>query len=79
MAILLDLKKSIPKSKSTNTMGLTGYRVRGEEKDSTKFIPQRGLREGCATSGVTFSIFHQAVSRVAEREEHVKRRKGTKK
>ena len=42
--------------------GFTSYRVRGEERDSTKFIPQRGLREGCATSPVIFNIFHQAVS-----------------
>ena len=28
----------------------TSYRVRGEERDSMEFIPQRGLREGCATS-----------------------------
>ena len=39
----------------------TSYRVRGEERDSTEFIPQRGLREGCATSPVIFNIFHQAV------------------
>ena len=57
----------------------TSYRVRGEERDSTKFIPQRGLREGCATSPVIFTIFHQAVIRVAEKEEHVKQRKITKK
>ena len=46
----------------------TSYRVRGEERDSTEFIPQRGLREGCATSPVIFNIFHQAVIRVAEKE-----------
>ena len=46
----------------------TSYRVRGEERDSTRFIQQRGLREGCATSPVIFNIFHQAVIRVAENE-----------
>ena len=46
----------------------TSYRVRGEERDSSEFIPQRGLREGCATSPVIFNIFHQAVIRVAEKE-----------
>ena len=33
-----------------------------------EFVPQRVLREGCATSPVIFSIFHQAVIRVAEKE-----------
>ena len=46
----------------------TLYRVRGEERDSTEFIPQRRLREGCATCPVIFNIFHQAVVRVAEKE-----------
>ena len=46
----------------------TSHRVKGEERDSTEFIPQRGLREGCATSPVIFNIFHQAVIRVAEKE-----------
>ena len=57
---------------------MTSYRVIGEERDSTEFIPQRGLREGCATSQVIFNIFHQAVIRVAEKErayEAVKRNK----
>ena len=46
----------------------TSYRVRGEKRDSTELIPQRGLRERCATSPVIFTIFHQAVIRVAEKE-----------
>ena len=46
----------------------TSYRVRGEERDSTEFIPQRGLREGCAMSPLIFNIFHLAVARVAEKE-----------
>ena len=46
----------------------TSNRVRGEVRDRTEFIPQRGLREGCATSRVIFNIFHQAVIRVAEKE-----------
>ena len=57
----------------------TSYRVRGEERDSTKFIPQRGLREGCATSPVIFSIFHQAVIRVAENERACEAEKNNRK
>ena len=65
--------------KLKNLHEFTLYRVRGEERDSTKFIPQRGLREGCATSPVIVNIFHQAVIRVAERKEHMKQRKITEK
>ena len=57
----------------------TSYRVRGEERDSTKFIPQRGLREGCATSPVIFNIFHQAVIRVAEKKRTCEAEKNNKK
>ena len=83
MATLLDLKKvyliswtilekyRLPNKvieKLKDLHELTPYRIRGEERDSTEFIPKRGLREGCATSPVIFSIFHQAVIGVAEKQ-----------
>ena len=43
----------------------TEYKVRGHERDSSSFFPQRGLREECPTSPVIFNIYHQAVMRVA--------------
>ena len=33
-----------------------------------EFIPQRELREECATSPVILNIFHQVVIRVADKE-----------
>ena len=36
----------------------TSYEVRGKEENSSKWKPQRGLREGCATSPVMFNIYH---------------------
>ena len=36
----------------------TQYRVKGKENMSTEWIPQRGLREGCATSPILFNIYH---------------------
>ena len=56
----------------------TSYRARGKERDSTKFIPQRGLQEGCATSPFMFNIFHQAVIRVAEKERAFEAEKNNK-
>jgi hypothetical protein len=44
----------------------TSYAVRGREKDSDPWFPDRGLREGCPTSPVLFNIFHQVVMRQAE-------------
>ena len=38
------------------------------ERESTEYIPQRGLREGCATSPIIFNIFHQAVMRIADKQ-----------
>ena len=35
---------------------------------STAFYPERGLREGCATSPALFNIYHQAAIRIAERK-----------
>ena len=43
------------------------YRVKGQGGKSTEYIPQRGLREGCATS-IIFNIFHQAVMRIADKQ-----------
>ena len=52
-------------SKLQDLYEFTEYKVRGHERDSSSFFPQRGLREGCPTSPVIFNIFHQAVMRVA--------------
>ena len=52
-------------SKLQDLYEFTEYNVRGHERDSSSFFPQRGLREGCPTSPVIFNIFHQAVMRVA--------------
>ena len=52
-------------SKLQDLYEFTEYKVRGHERDTSSFFPQRGLREGCPTSPVIFNIFHQAVMRVA--------------
>ena len=44
----------------------TSYKVKGAEGVSTAFYPERGLREGCATSPALFNIYHQAAIRIAE-------------
>lgn len=49
----------------------TEYRVKGKEGMSESWVPERGLREGCATSPILFNIFHQAVMRQAESERDV--------
>ena len=46
----------------------TSYRVKGREGMSEEWRPERGLREGCATSPIMFNIYHQAVMRQAEEE-----------
>ena len=46
----------------------TSYRVKGQDGERTECIPQRGLREGCATSLIIFDIFHQAVMRIADKQ-----------
>ena len=46
----------------------TSYKVQGQDGESTEYIPQRGLREGCATSPIIFNIFHQAVMRIADKQ-----------
>ena len=45
----------------------TKYVVKGRGGDSTAWLPERGLREGCPTSPCLFNIYHQAVMRSAER------------
>ena len=50
----------------------TSYRVRGKERDSTKFIPQRGLREGCATSPVFLTYSIRRLFELQKTKEHVK-------
>ena len=47
----------------------TEYKVRGHERNSSSFFPQRGLLEGCPTSPVIFNIFHQAVNESCYRNE----------
>ena len=44
----------------------TTYSVKGRGEDSATWRPERGLREGCATSPTLFNIYHQAVMRRAE-------------
>ena len=43
----------------------TEYRVKGREGMSEGWMPAMGLREGCPTSPILFSIYHQAVMRQA--------------
>ena len=45
----------------------TKYVVKGRGRDSTAWLPERGLREGCPTSPCLFNIYHQTVMRSAER------------
>ena len=45
----------------------TQYRVKGREGLSEPWTPQRGLREGCATSPILFNVYHsEAMKRAAE-------------
>ena len=45
----------------------TKYRVKGKERMSEDWQPERSLREGCATSPVLFNIFHaESIRKAAE-------------
>ena len=46
----------------------TQYKVRIRNEESTEWTPQRGLREGCATSPACFNIYHAAVMKIAVNE-----------
>jgi hypothetical protein len=45
----------------------TSYRVRGKTGLSEPWLPQRGLREGCATSPILFNVYHGVAVVRAER------------
>ena len=49
----------------------TVYRVKGKKGVSEFWVPEKGLREVCATSPILFNFFHQAVMRQAENEREV--------
>ena len=44
------------------------YTVKGRNAMSESWVPQRGLREGCATSSILFSIFHACVMKRANED-----------
>ena len=46
----------------------TEYKVKGRVSMSEAWEPQRGLREGCATSPILFNIYHACVMKLAEKE-----------
>ena len=46
-------------SKLQDLYEFTEHKVRGQERGSSSFFPQRGLHEGCPISPVIFNIFHQ--------------------
>ena len=46
----------------------TIYKVKGRNAMSESWVPQRGLREGCATSPILFSIFHACAIKRANEE-----------
>jgi len=59
----------------------TGYRVRIHEGESSRYIPDKGLREGCPSSPVLFNIYHDVVmedfrARRAEAAERANRTPG---
>ena len=55
----------------------TAYKVKGSTSDSSTFYPQRGLREGCASSPILFNIYNQAPIRTYQqkKEEAAKMRR----
>ena len=64
-------RKKIPTKILRLLQGLhefTSYEVRGSEGNSTKWTPERGVREGCSTSPILFNIYHaEAMRRAAEK------------
>ena len=45
----------------------TAYAIKGKEQDSSKWLPERGLREWCPSSPtILFNVYHQTVIRLAE-------------
>ena len=46
----------------------TEYKVKGRTSMSKAWEPQRGLREGCATSPILFNIYHACVMKLANKE-----------
>ena len=43
----------------------TSYQVKGREALSESWHPERGLREGCATSPILFNVFHEQAIKIA--------------
>ena len=43
----------------------TEYKANGRTSMSGAWEPQRGLREGCATSPISFNIYHACVMKLA--------------
>ena len=46
----------------------TEYKVKGRISMSEAWEPQRGLKEGCATSPILFNIYHACVIKLANKE-----------
>ena len=46
----------------------TEYKVKGRPSMSEAWEPQRGLREGCATSPISFNIYHACVMKLKQGE-----------
>ena len=51
------MRERMPKTLN-NLHEETIYKVKGKNAVSESWVAQRGLREGCATSSIFFSIFH---------------------
>ena len=43
----------------------TSYQVKGREALSESWTPERGLREGCATSPILFNVYHDQAIKIA--------------
>ena len=60
--------KDVMLKKLQNLHERTEYKVRGRVPISEAWEPQRGLREGCATSPILFKIYHASVMKLAEKK-----------